>query len=198
MVFVVLCRFFAQLLSSSWIGTMFYNPVYKVNQIITIQTHNQLLGVAMLPIIVIIMVPIAYGHMPRFWLHFQLTIIHWLEERIHNQAFHPSISTQLIPNAFSLPKIWNLSYYFVWLSLEHASGTWMWWPKTAAEIWTLTQSYKESELHSFRSGQIMDTDVLIDDFQNGVCRLCEGKFRKWIDKTTSSQVSEMQNQLYLC
>jgi hypothetical protein len=59
--------------------------------------------------------------------------------------------------------------------------------KTAAEIRILMQVYRESELHSFRSGRIMDENIFIDDFQTGAQRLREGKLKKWIIKTTRSR-----------
>lgn len=59
--------------------------------------------------------------------------------------------------------------------------------KTTAEIRILMQVYRESELHSFRSGRTMDTDLFFDDFQTGARKLREGKLEKWITKTTRSR-----------
>ena len=49
------------------------------------------------------------------------------------------------------------------------------------------QVYRESELHSFRSGRTMDTDLFFDDFQIGAQKLREGKLKRWITKTTQSR-----------
>lgn len=58
--------------------------------------------------------------------------------------------------------------------------------KKDAEIRILMDLYRETELHSFRSGRSLDNEPYIDDFQKGTEKL-EGKLPKWLKKTINSR-----------
>ena len=58
--------------------------------------------------------------------------------------------------------------------------------KKDAEIRILMDLYRETELHSFRTGRNLDTDPYIDDFQKGTQKL-EAKLPKWLKKTINSR-----------
>lgn len=56
-----------------------------------------------------------------------------------------------------------------------------------AEMRILLKAYQETELHSFRGGRSLTSEVFVDQFQKGVRNLEDGKLQKWITKTTQSR-----------
>jgi hypothetical protein len=55
------------------------------------------------------------------------------------------------------------------------------------EVKILLELYKDTELHSFRQGQRMESDDFLDDFQCEILKLQGSKLQCWVKKTTHLQ-----------
>lgn len=56
-----------------------------------------------------------------------------------------------------------------------------------AEVKILLELYKDTKLHSFHQGRIMESDEFVDDFQRGILKLRGNKLQRWVKKTTRSR-----------